>query len=274
MTVWSLILLASIIALVQARVARVSMTNHDLVWFSGNAACPAQEREVYTRYLERHRRHRLVGGLVGVVFAISVGIRWYGTVTVGIGYVSPLADVLFCGLAGVIIGSLSAESFRLSEPTSPTIAALLTVREGYSLPAFGLLSRGIVAAAAIAALAVAVTGNGISPLLIALGGAVTLLVAERTQTAIRTRRRPMLSDRAQSADLRMRSFASAAVARLELSMAVLAAGWTLATLPESPIKVVEVALGAAVLAGLVGTIMLLRKAAPHPPRDWTSQRKA
>ncbi len=73
------------------------------------------------RYLSRHTRHRFIGGVVGVLFAIVVGVRRYRTVTVGIGSANPLADVLFCGVAGVIIGAPSAEH-SASDQTEPTNA--------------------------------------------------------------------------------------------------------------------------------------------------------
>ena len=128
-------------------VRRVQVTDRDIAWLSSTAQTPPAEAAVYGRYLERHRRHRLVGGLAGAFFAVVVGIRYYGSVSIGIGLGNPLADVLFCGLTGVLVGALAAESFRLSEPQSTTVVASLASRSIPVDPRLGQVARGLAAVA-------------------------------------------------------------------------------------------------------------------------------
>ena len=240
----------------------------DVAWIAGTSDSSSAEADVYSRYLQRHRVHRLVGGLLGILFAISVGTRWYSSVSFGIGTNSPLADVLFCGLSGVLVGAFSAETFRLSEPPSATISASLTEHAGVARPQLIRVARVIILGALVGSALVAATGNGMTPLWIAIGGLVVALVAEATQSAITGRRRPVLSDQAQVVDLRIRSFASTSIARLQLAAAVLTAAWVVSQVPgadDVPLTPVQ---ALAVIAGFVITVVLLHRASPRPPRKW------
>ena len=148
--------------------ARVSA--RDVAWIAGTPECSPAEADVYSRYLQRHRLHRLAGGLFGTLFAITVGGRWYGSVSIGVGPQSPLADVLFCGLGGLLVGAFSAESFRLSEPRSATVSASLTRHAGAVRPELVRVARGISLASLVGGGLVAATGHGFTPLGIAIGG--------------------------------------------------------------------------------------------------------
>lgn len=266
MATFALLLAAVVVvALGLTQVLRVRVDGRDVAWLAGGPVA-GDERHAYERYLARHRRHRAVGGMVGVVFASVVGARLVGEVTLGIGQGHPLGDLLFCGLAGVVVGALSAETFRLSDPPSSTVSASLAAREEVA-PARTLVAArvGLVGAGALSLL-VMLLGHGAAAFWVAVTGTLVAGVAEATLTAIRSRRRPVLSDRAHAVDLRMRGFAAAVVARLELALAVLVAGWVVALLPlEGPAAVVQVLL---VLSALVTTVVVLHRASPRPPRSW------
>jgi len=260
-----LVAVAIVFAAFVSMAARI--TERDVAWISGTSGASPPEADVYRRYLQRHRRHRLVGGLFGSVFALVVGIRFYASVSIGVGRQSPLADVLFCGLAGVLIGAFSAESFRLSEPPSSTVSASLAAHPGASRPDLVRLARGVVVGALVAGALAAATGHGNTPWWIAIAGVAFTLVAEATQAAIRGRRRPVLSDRAHAVDLTMRSFASTSTAYLQLAAAVLTTAWTVSKvdLPLAPVALVQTLV---VVASLVTTVVLLHRASPRPPRAW------
>jgi hypothetical protein len=226
---------------------------------------------VYSRYLQRHRLHRLAGGLFGTLFAITVGGRWYGSVSIGVGPQSPLADVLFCGLGGVLVGAFSAESFRLSEPRSATVSASLTRHAGAVRPELVRVARGISLASLVGGGLVAATGHGFTPLGIAIGGLIAALVAEATQSAITGRRRPVLSSGAQVVDVRMRSFASTSIARLQLAVAVLTATWAVSKVPGMTAGPAALVQTLAVIAGFGITVVLLHRASPRPPRKWIAE---
>lgn len=243
----------------------------DVAWLAGTTESSPAEADVYSRYLQRHRVHRLVGGLLGTLFALLVGTRFYGSVSFGVGTNSPLADVLFCGLSGVLVGAFSAETFRLSEPPSATISASLTQHAGVARPQLIRVARVISGGAVVGSALVAATGNGLTLLWIAIAGLIEALVAEATQSAITGRRRPVLSDEAQVVDLRIRWFASTSISRLQLAAAVLTATWTLSQVPgvdDGPLALVQ---ALAVIAGFVITVVLLHRASPRPPRKWVAE---
>ncbi len=252
-----------VIALLVAAFEHVVVTRRDIAWLAGTAAFADDEGEVYARCLRRHRRHRSVGGTVGVALAVVVGIRFADGVTVGIGRAGPLGDILFAGLAGVVAGALSAETYRLREPRSTVVAASLAARAVTEPRAVVLAARGLVTVAGVVAIAAELLGTGSWSVAIAAAGLVPAVLAEATRAAVLGRRRPVLSDRAAVVDLRLRAFALASVARLQLAAALLAAGWTLTAIgPPRPIAF------AGGLAAVVGAAVLARRGAPRPPRGW------
>lgn len=268
--IWLLALGMVVAAGLLLAVRGTHVSARDVAWLAGTSDSSSAEADVYSRYLQRHRVHRLVGGVLGTLFAIVVGTRWYGSVSSGVGTNSPLGDVLFCGLSGVLVGAFSAETFRLSEPPSATVSASLTQHAGAARPQLIRAARVISLGALVGSALVAATGNGLAPLWIAIGGLVVALVAEATQSAITGRRRPVLSDEARVVDLRMRSFASTSIARLQLAVAVLTATWALSQVPldDGPLVLVQ---ALAVVGGFVITVVLLHRASPRPPRKWIDE---
>lgn len=262
-----LIPLFLVVALVAA-VLRTTVTADDLAWIAGGATPAPEEAAVYTRYLRRHRVHRLAGGLFGIAFAVVVGIRLYASVTVGIGQSNPLGEVLFCGLVGVLIGALSAESFRLSEPRTSRAAASLAPRGTPSQARLVTVARAMAVGSLLLGALVVATGNGWTSLAVAVGGLAVLGVAEATRAAIAGRRRPVLSDRAHVVDATMRRYAAGSVAHLELAAALLVAGWTLSKVPGLEGSLLGVVRTLVVITALVAAVVLLRRAAPRPPRGW------
>ncbi|GIG30365.1 hypothetical protein [Cellulomonas marina] len=273
MALVAVLVVVGLVALAALRVARVGASARDVAWLAGTAPgeLPPAEAAVVARHLERHRRHRRVGGLVGVAFAVVVGIRWYASVGFGVGQHSPLADVLFCGVAGVLVGALVAEGTRLPR-TAGAVTASLAPRPAAPHPRYVGAARGLVAAAVVLGVALLVAGRGPTTLVTALAGAAVVAVAEVTRARVVGRRRPVLAPRAARLDDRLRAFAAGSVALLELSAAVLTATWVLFGLqgafgaPDG--GVVDLVLGFASLAGLVVAAVLLHRAAPRPPRSW------
>ena len=268
------ILLAMLIAGVAGSVLamrRAVPSPVDVAWLAGPEfadtarADRGEALELCRRYLSRHARHRFIGGVVGVLFAIVVGVRWYGTVTVGIGSANPLADVLFCGVAGVIIGALSAETFRLGSDRADQRAASLTPRTiDVGRPRL-LLARGMAIVALAFGMAAGVSGHGWMPLATGIVAALPLAVAEWVRVAIITRARPVMTDRARLLDDRLRSFAASSVSYLEVATAALMLGWTLSTITDLP-TVLAAAQIVAVVGCLIVAIVCLRRGAPRQPR--------
>lgn len=250
------------IALLALAATRTSVTARDVAWLAGERYPRAQEAAVYERYLIRHRQHRAFGGVVGVLVGAVVGIRLYGHVTAGIGVGSPLGDVLFCGIAGVLLGALSAETFRLSEPRTTVVTASLAGRPTLADRRTAGWARGLVGLTFAIGVGVLVAGHGTAALACAVAGGAVVGVGELTRRAVRGRRRPVLSERARTVDLRLRSFAAGTVSRLELAAAALGLGWTLASVPTAgPAEVVVTVVAVALL---IVTVVLLRRATPRP----------
>jgi len=254
-----------VVSVVIAVVAlRHTPSERDVVLLAGRPDVREDEAEVYRRYLGRHERHRLVGGIFGALVAFVVGIGWYGQVRIGVGGGSPLADLLFCSLAGVLVGAFTAETFRLSEPRSSVVAASLQPRPDAPRPGVVRAARVLTAAAVVGAVVVLLTGGSGYALVVAGLGVAMAGVAEATRRAVRTRRRPVLSERAQVVDARIRSFADASVSWLQLAAAVLVAGWVVSCAePPAPGPAVGALLTVLVLGGLVVTVVLLRRARPR-----------
>jgi hypothetical protein len=243
----------------------------DVAWLAGTAHLEPAEAEVYRRYLTRHRYHRLAGGAFGAAFAVVVGIRWYGSVGIGSVQSTPAADLLFCTVAGVLAGALSAETFRLRTPASGAAASLVP----HAAPARPDLVRNarLVTGATVLTGVVAVLGGwGGGALAVAVGGLVVAAVAEACRRSITERQRPVLSPAADRVDRRLRGFASGSIAYLELAAAVLTLMWTTsaAVAPagtstdlEQVVDAVRAVVG---LGGLVLAVVLLRRAAPRPRR--------
>ncbi len=239
----------------------------DVLWLVGRVVTE-QEADVCMRYLRRHRMHRVFGGLAGVAVGLVFGTRWDATAGLSIGGAGgPLGDVIFCGVAGVIFGALSAESFRLRLPRSGPVAASLALRP--RLPLHRTVVGAwvlVVAGAGIAVAGLAWQGDAVGLQAVALG-VVVQGMGTVTRRAIAHRRRPVLSERALEIDGRMRGFASASVARLQASMGWLVVFWALVSLPEDAGRW-TVVFALASVGAFVLAIVYLRRAAPRPPKGW------
>lgn len=263
---WVLVLLAIPVGILVAQVVGTRVIDRDVRWLVGAEVTPA-EAHVAARYLRRHRLHRLVGGLFGMALALVIGIRWYGQGGLALGTTSPLADVLFCGVAGVVVGALSAETYRLRLPRGGPVAASLAPRPGLPLGRHAWTARAVLVGSAVLGLAAGLAWDDWGGAFAAACGAVVVAVAEATRTAVAHRRRPVLSDRAGVLDGRLRGFAAASVTRLELSVAALVAVWAFGSLPDDDAAWTVVA-AAGWLTGLVVAVVQLRHAAPRPPRGF------
>ncbi|MDM7856135.1 hypothetical protein [Cellulomonas alba] len=270
------VVLVTVLALVAGLVAAAVLARPvravDVAWLAGDAYPSADEAAVYERYLRRHRRHRAVGGLFGAAFAVVTGVAWYGSVHAGIGTGSPFADVLWCALAGIVCGALSAETFRFDRPRRPSARTAASL-EPHAPAARADLARVarvlVVCSLMVAGVVVAVRGLGsLGVLTTAVAGAAMVGVAEVTRASIAGRRRPVMTDAAARVDARIRAFAGVAVARLELAAAVLTAGWVVSGLPDQGGGGDDAVRVVLVLAALVATLVLLHRAAPRAPRGW------
>lgn len=255
--------LAALVIVTQ--VTGASVIDRDIRWLAGDDVTPA-EAGVVAAYLRRHRLHRWFGGLFGMALAFVIGIRWFGQAGLALGTTSPMADMLFCGVAGVVVGALSAETYRLRLPRSGPVTASLAERPGLPLQAHAWTARAVLAGSAVIGVAAGLAWGSWGGVVAACCGAVVVGLAEATRAAVAHRRRPVLSERAQVLDGRLRGFAAASVTRLELSVAALVAIWAFASLPQTgpwmPLS------AAGWLVGLVVAVVQLHRAAPRPPAGW------
>ncbi len=262
------LLLAAITILVMWTWSTSQISDHDIAWLAGTPHQRPDASEVYGRYLSRHRTHRLVGGWVGALFAIIFGLRRFDSISVGVGGASPFGDILFCSLFGVLAGALSAELYRLSEEPSTTVAASLAEIDDRAQTDLAPAARGLVGLVVIIGIARWIFASNGAVLQIAFLGIGATMVAELARNAIRSRRRPVLSDAAREVDLRIRAFAAATVDLLHLAVAVLIFGWAIAWFNRSDGSSSPLLSLMAIIC-LIAAIVLLRKAAPRPPRNWS-----
>ncbi len=99
----------------------------EATWLLGVPAPSPASAELVARYLHRVRSHRRLGAWTGAVLTLGGGVSRESLVSVGIGLGSPLGDLLFGGLAGLLVGSVLADTWRI-RPGRDRRAADLTVR--------------------------------------------------------------------------------------------------------------------------------------------------
>jgi hypothetical protein len=250
---------------------RTSVTDRDVLGLAGGRLPTTAQSDAYARYLRRHRVHRYVGGLVGVITAALLGLRADGTVHIGIGHTNPFGDVLFAALTGILVGALSAEWFRVREPVAPAPAASLAPRPGLAAPRTVAVSRVLLGAVLLVGAASGWADRNPAVVGVTLGAAVLWACAEATRVAIRDRRRTALGERALEVDRRIREFAGGAVAQLQLASGILSAAWVLALVVAPRLDGTPFFLALhllAVFGGLALTAAALHRAAPRPPRAW------
>lgn len=243
------------------------VSDRDVAWLAGANMVPDDEADVYRRYLGRHRLHRVAGGAFGALFAIVFGVRWDGSFSIGIGQSNPLGNILFCALAGILIGALSAETFRLNEPPRTSVSASLAPRDEFVRPEHVRHARGLSLFTMVLALIILLAGGGYASAGIAVGGLLIAAVAERARAAINNRQRPLLSDRAQNVDNNIRSFAASSITLLQLSAATLTLGWAIAKDTNGFLGSLRFVI---IIGCLVAAVRLLYKARPRPPRKWVT----
>ena len=265
----ALAVLALFVVFLIALVRRSVPTAADIARLAGPNFSPTGTTQnddavaVCRRYLTRHRRHRLAGGLIGVLFAAIIGVRWFGSVSIGLGQGSPLADLLFCGIAGVIVGTLSAESFRLTTTPDAKRAASLAPRP---IPAGServAVSRTIAVAAVAVGAVAAFANHGWLALVTSLVLVVPLAVAELVMVVIAGRSRPAMTDRARNLDARLRTFAGSSLSYLHLATTSLMLGWTVAKI-ESLSGLLAIIRFCVATGCLIVAVAMLRRAAPRP----------
>lgn len=239
----------------------------DVAWLAGAGVVPADEAAVISRYLGRHRRHRVVGGFLGVVVAGVAEVRVHDQAS--------LPVLMLGGITGVLVGALSAESYRLVVRTaSPTTAvASLEPRDPAPLTGVVATARTLLAASALGAGAVALWAGDALPLWFVAGGLLVTALAEVTRWRIVGRRRPVLSFRARELDARLRAFAGRSVAWLQLATSLLVAGGVIALVPSAgapgPVRgVLDASRLVVLLLAFVWAIVALHRAAPRPPYSW------
>ena len=208
MTIFFVLLIAIALVGAYALVAIRSVpTDRDVAWLAGSLAADSAALDVCRRYLARHRRHRVVGGLFGVVFAAIVGVSWFSSISIGIGQGSPLADLLFCGLTGVIVGALSAESFRLSSTPGGRQAASLVKHPTAVRTSRIVLARLLVVSALGIAIVAWLTDHGATAFASSLVLIAPFGLSEAIGMVIAFRARPVMTDSARMLDDRLRAFA-------------------------------------------------------------------
>lgn len=247
--------------------ARRRVRDTDVTWLAGSRNVNPAERRVYAAHLSRHRTARLAGGVLGVLTAVVVGL-WANDLSVSVGTDPtrvPVADVLFGGVSGVLVGTLAAECHRLRRTAGP-VAAFLAPRRPAPTSRTVLAGRALAAAVLVLGVVSTVVTSDPAILTVTLVLLVPLALAERVRRAVLSRPRPVMSSQAARVDARLRLFAERVAARLGLAAALVALAWTTAlspaggtVAPAASLVVVTVAPGA-----LLSAIITLSFAAPRP----------
>jgi len=239
----------------------------DVDWLAGGPAASAVQ-PIYAAYLRRHWRLRTLGCLAGLTVAVVAGLNWPGDtlLSFGIGGGPMGSDLLVGALAGITLGTLAAESYRLRARRSPQPQARLEARPSRPQPKLTWTARAITTAAiGLASLATVLWHTPAAWAGALLAVAVTAL-AEVTQVAIIDRQR-LTNNLVDAVDLRLRAFAGRSVAWLELSGAVLGFGWCVSALDPAN-DVVGVTMGTTIAICLVVAVVALLRSSGRAPRGW------
>lgn len=248
---------ALLVAFLVALRLRGKVRDRDVAWLAGTRAVDPDVRAVYVAHLTRHREARFWGGLVGVLLAVLVGFTWnQGTFTLGTGSGAPLNDVLFCGVTGVLAGTLGAETHRLGRPRGPAAASLAprapTARSG-------AVAVGRILAAVALALGVGASAadSRASHLVVTCALLVPFGLAEAVRRSVIDRRRPAMSVRATRVDSRLRLFATTTAGRLGLAASLAATNGAVVRYDHPATTIIG-------LVALVAAVVVLWHAAPRP----------
>ncbi len=239
----------------------------DVAWLAGSGTVPDDEASVVGRYLGRHRRHRVVGGFLGVLVAGVAEMRVHDQAS--------LPVLMLGGITGVLVGALSAESYRLVVRTTSTTTAVASLepRDPSPLPGVVAAARTLLGASALGAGAIGLWVGDALPLWFVAGGLLVTVLAEATRARIVGRRRPVLSFHARELDTRLRAFAGRSVAWLQLATSLLVAGGVVALVPSAGASgvargVLDAGRLVVLLLTFVWAIVALHRAAPRPPYSW------
>ncbi|MEQ8842742.1 MAG: hypothetical protein RIB98_17305 [Acidimicrobiales bacterium] len=217
--------LIAIIGLTAATVRGSSVSIEHL----GALASDGPERELYERFFERSRRFRLSGAVVGWVVAIFAA-----TVAADLGeegsWHLDFTLVATIALAGSVIGSIAAETFRFRRPRAPRIASLevrnpVDYDDKIALRREEFVAFGMVGALVLAA---AVGANLLAVTLLAAAGVALALLRRWAVRRIALRPRPALSPVVAEADDDIRRMAaSVGLGRPIVTLELLVLTWQL-----------------------------------------------
>ena len=237
----------------------------EAVWLLGVPAPSPASAELVARYLHRVRSHRRLGAWTGAVLALGAGLSRDRLVTIGIGGGSPLGDLLFGGLTGLLVGSVLADTWRI-RPNRERRSADLTVR---TVDQGARALHPVVVGLTAATVLLAVTAPSVRSVGLALASIALVLTHRLVLRAVALRGRPLLPEDLLVTDDAVRAFAARRLTLEMLAGAVLLVGWQLATvLPGTDLELV----GAPV--AVVLTVVLLWRSRPTPPRVAVAQHPA
>lgn len=254
--------LLGIVVLTALAAARLSWTrvgqiaDADVRWLQGIGANDAVFPMIH-RYLYRTRVHRWVGAVVGVVIAVAASFMAGRRVTAGVGASEPWFDLIFCGLTGVIIGSIIAEIRRLREEAKRvhrvSVRSGFTDRSQLELVAFALV---------IMTVALALFSPGTVSAVVA-AAAVALLSGQLVIVdTLRLGYRELVELDLRHADDSIRKFSIHRFALESLAWAIMISGWQLGTslLDDRFVG------GVIVVMSLLVSLFLVLQSRPYPER--------
>jgi len=254
--------LLGIVLLTALAAARLSwsrvgqIADADVRWLQGIGANDSVFPMIH-KYLYRTRAHRWMGAVVGVISSLVASLVVGRRVTAGVGANEPWFDVLFCGLAGVIIGSIVAEVRRRQAETKGArqvgARSAEMVRSQLELVAFALV---------ILTVALALFAPSTASAIVA-GGAVAVLGCQLVLVdGLRLGSRELVELDLRHADDSIRTYSIHRFALETLAWAILVSGWQLGT------SVLDGRFigGVIVVLTLLVSLFLVLQSRPYPER--------
>lgn len=258
--VGTVVVVIAIVLTVQ--VSRLGTTSsRDVRWLVGDLPISPAVGLLVRRYLVRVRVHRWIGGLVGASLALLVGLS--STRSIGVGIFgagrSPVSEPLFAGLAGLLVGSVMAEVYRIRPTGNRRDAELISRQPEPDAVQVQPLTLVLV----VTTLVVAAWQPNVRSVLLAAASVAILGLQHGVMRSIAGRRRPALPDDLRAGDELVRAFGARRFSVESLAAAVLVLGWQVAG-TESAVP--DVALSLVLVSVVAVVVVLVVRSRPYPSR--------
>jgi|GEM_PF-5669192 len=234
----------------------------DTSWICKSTSPTRAMQKLVRRYLTRIRVYRRTGFWIGLGISMLSGLN-KGSVKIGIGHTEPISEIIFGAIAGILIGSLLAETWRLT-PTSTKRSANIT--DQTNSPEHSRIKFISLTVLAISTL-IAIVDQQFWIVALAIVSASLTGLHFMIQRSIKDRGRPALPADLLEADNMVRKYGNERLERELLAGVTLFLAWQLSFSTIISNEFINLVL---TLIVFVFSLRLIWQSRPWPPKSWAS----